>query len=263
LSASDSWLKTATIGASLLLVAFIVILIYEVVSKPSLSALVTSLLSPEIQFAISLSLMTSICSTLLCIVIAVPAAYALARYTFIGKSFITMVLDVPLALPPLVAGVGLLLFFGTSFIGKGLADIGLVFVFTPLGIIAAQFFVNMPYMLRIMRSTFQDISPRYEYVAKTLGCTDIQALWRVTLPMARSGFLAGSVITWAKGIGEFGAALLLAGAIKGKTETLPIALFLNMSCGDLEMAISAATILIAISIVSLYIFERFGGAARL
>jgi len=135
-------------------------------------------------------------------------------------------------------------------------------VFTPLGIIAAQFFVNLPFMLRIMRSTFESISPRYEYVAKTLGCNDFQAVWRVTFPMAANGFLAGSVITWSKGIGEFGAALLVAGAIRMQTETLPISLFLNMSCGKLELAISAATILIVISVVSLYIFERYGGAAR-
>jgi len=99
-------------------------------------------------------------------------------------------------------------------------------------------------------------------VAKTLGCSDIKALWRVTLPMSANGLFAGSVITLAKGIGEFGAALLLAGAIKWKTETLPIALFLNMSCGNLNMAISAATILIIISITALYVFERFGGSSR-
>jgi len=195
--------------------------------------------------------------------VAVPAAYALARYDFPGKSAANTLLDMPLALPPLVAGVGLLLFFGTSLPGRELAEAGLVFVFSPLGIVVAQFFVNMPFMLRVMRSTFEGISPRYEYVAKTLGCTDAQAIWRVTLPMASNGLLAGSVITWSKGIGEFGAALMLAGATRMKTETLPISLFLNMSCGKLDEAISAATVLILISAVSLYIFERRGGGLRL
>ncbi|MCK4268934.1 MAG: ABC transporter permease subunit [Methanogenium sp.] len=256
------WLKIITISASLILTAFILSLLLLVVSHPSPEAIFSSLMSEEIQFAIFLSLATSVVSTLLCILIAVPAAYALARYNFFGKNFVNMMLDMPLALPPLVAGVGLLLLFGTTPFGKALADIGLVFVFTPLGIIAAQFFVNLPFMLRIMRSTFESISPRYEYVAKTLGCNDFQAVWRVTFPMAANGFLAGSVITWSKGIGEFGAALLVAGAIRMQTETLPISLFLNMSCGKLELAISAATILIVISVVSLYIFERYGGAAR-
>jgi molybdate transport system permease protein len=222
-----------------------------------------SLRSEEIQFAIALSLKTSVASTILCILIAVPAAYALARYDFPGKSVASTLLDMPLALPPLVAGVGLLLFFGTSLPGRELAEAGLVFVFTPFGIVIAQFFVNMPFMLRVMRSTFEGISPRYEYVAKTLGCTDAQAIWRVTLPMASNGLLAGSVITWSKGIGEFGAALMLAGATRMRTETLPISLFLNMSCGKLDEAISAATILILISVVSLYVFERQGGGLRL
>jgi molybdate transport system permease protein len=256
-------LKTFTIASSIALACFIVALLLLVVSHPTLEGLVSSILSPEIQFAIYLSLATSVVSTIICIVAAVPAAYALARYNFFGKHLVNTVLDMPLALPPLVAGVGLLLLFGVSPLGKALATAGLVFIFTPLGIIVAQFFVNVPFMLRIMRSTFEGISPRYEYVAKTLGCTDLQAIRRVTLPMAANGFLAGSVITWAKGIGEFGAALMVAGATRMVTETLPISLFLNMSCGKLNLAISAATILIVISISSLYIFERFGGGARL
>jgi molybdate transport system permease protein len=255
-------LKVGTIAAGLLLTAFILVLLYLIVSHPTPENLISSMFSPEIRFAIYLSLLTSVVSTVLCIIIAVPAAYGLARYDFLGKNIVNTALDMPLALPPLVAGVGLLLFFGVSPVGKALAEAGLVFVFTPLGIIVAQFFVNMPFMIRIMRSTFESISPRYEYVAKTLGCTDVQAVWRVTLPMAASGFFAGAVITWAKGIGEFGAALLLAGATRMVTETLPISLFLNMSCGKLNLAISAATILIAISIVSLYVFERYGGSAR-
>lgn len=258
----NSWMEYVTIAMAVFLAVFIVILLALIVTKPTPEALIASLLSSEIHFAITLSLVTSLVSTFLCIIIGVPAAYALARYSFRGKNMVNALLDMPLALPPLVAGLGLLLFFGTTSIGKGLADIGLAFVFTPLGIIAAQFFVNIPFMIRIMRSTFESINPRYEYVAKTLGCTDLQALWRVTLPMSATGFFAGSVITWAKGIGEFGAALLVAGAIMWKTETLPIALFLNMSCGKLNMAISAATILIIISLAALYIFERYGGASR-
>ena len=258
----NSWLKYATIGISVLIAAFIIVLLTLIVTKPTPGGLIASITSSEIHFAIGLSLLTSLVSTVLCILIGVPSAYALARYKFKGKNLVNALLDMPLALPPLVAGLGLLLFFGTTSIGRGLAEIGLAFVFTPLGIIAAQFFVNIPYLLRIMRSTFESINPRYEYVAMTLGCSDAQALWRVTLPMSATGFFAGSVITWAKGIGEFGAALMLAGAIKWKTESLPIALFLNMSCGNLNMAISAAAILIIISVTALYIFERYGGASR-
>ena len=257
-----SKIKAITILSSLFLAIFISVPIICVVTHTTLSALMTSLASEEIQFAIRLSLETAAISTIMCIAISMPAAYALARYDFFGKSVINTILDAPLALPPLVAGVGLLILFGTTSFGKALADAGLVFVFTPYGIVIAQFFVNVPFMLRILRGTFQSINPRYEHVAETLGCTRAQAFWHVTLPMSKNGFLAGSVITWSKGIGEFGAALMLAGATRMKTETLPISVFLNMSCGELDLAIAAATILIIISLISLFAFERYGGFAQ-
>lgn len=256
------YFQVVTVAVALLITAFIVLVLLGVVTHSPASVFIETLFSEEIQFAVKLSIITSVISTLLCILVAMPVAYALARYSFPGKSLVNMMTDIPLALPPLVAGVGLLLFFGVSPIGKSLAAAGLVFVFTPLGIIMAQFFVNLPYMLRVTRSTFLSVNPRYEHVAKTLGCTDAQAFWRVTLPMAWNGLLAGAVITWSKGIGEFGAALMLAGATRMKTETLPLSLFLNMSTGKLEYAISAATILIVISIVSLYIFERYSGTTH-
>ncbi len=246
----------------LVLAIFIVALIIGIVTHTSLEALLDSLVSGEIQFAIRLSLVTSVVSTILCIIVSVPAAYALARYNFWGKNLLNAVLDMPLALPPLVAGVGLLILFGTTSFGKGLAEAGVRFVFTPQGIVLAQFFVNMPFMFRILRSTFQGINPRYEYVAQTLGSTEAEAFWRVTLPMSKNGLMAGSIITWCRGIGEFGAALMVAGATRLQTETLPISLYLNMSTGDLPLAIAAATILIVISIVSLFIFEKFSGFAH-
>jgi molybdate transport system permease protein len=255
-------IKIVTILSSLMLTFFILSLIFCIVTHTTLPDLFTSIQSTEIQFAIQMSLLTSVISTLLCIIVSLPAAYALARYNFFGKSFVNTLLDAPLALPPLVSGVGLLLLFGTTSFGSNLAAMGLQFVFTPLGIVIAQFFVNMPFMFRILRGTFQDINPRYERVAETLGCTELQSIWRVTLPMAKNGLLAASVITWSRGIGEFGAALMVAGATRLKTETLPVSLYLNMSCGELSLAIASATVLIIISIVSLFIFERYGGSGR-
>lgn len=257
-----SKIKITAIVFSLLLAFFILAQIICIVTHTTLQALITSVCSKELQFAIELSLITSVISTILCIIISIPAAYALARYDFPGKSLINTILDAPLALPPLVAGVGLLIMFGTTSFGKELAEVGIVFVFTPLGIIIAQFFVNVPFMFRILRGTFQGINPRYENVAKTLGCTEARAFWHVTLPMAKNGLLAGSIITWSKGIGEFGAALMVAGATRMKTETLPISLYLNMSCGELNLAIASATVLIIISLGSLFIFEKYGGFAR-
>ena len=259
---NEAKFRIVTVSFGLVLAVFILALLIGVVTHTTPEALLESLLSSEILFAIRLSLITSVTSTLICIIVSVPAAYALARYNFRGKNILNTVLDMPLALPPLVAGVGLLILFGTTSFGNALAEAGIKFVFTPQGIILAQFFVNMPFMFRVLRSTFQGINPRYEYVAYTLGSSETEAFWRVTLPMSKNGLMAGSIITWCRGIGEFGAALMVAGATRMQTETLPISLYLNMSCGELPLAIAAATILIVISLVSLFIFEKFSGFAH-
>ncbi|WP_048152816.1 ABC transporter permease [Methanolacinia paynteri] len=258
-----SRLKRFSIGVGVFVTAFILVVLLLIVSYSGPEALVSSIFSDEMMFAIYLSIVTSVTSTGLCILFAIPVSYALARYEFPFKNLINTSIDLPLALPPLVAGVGLLLLFGQTALGKGLAAAGIEFIFTPLGIIVAQFFVNLPFMVRILRSTFQSVSPRYEYVARTLGCSELQAFIKVTLPMAKNGFFAGTVITWSRAIGEFGAALMVAGATRMKTESLPVAVFLNMSTGDLDMATAAATILIIIAIISLYVFERYGGTTQI
>lgn len=252
-----STLQTGFSAIALALLVFIIVVLAGMILYPPTGAHVQSLHSAEILFAIMLSLVTSVISTCLCALVAIPVAYSLARGTFPGKRAATILLNIPLALPPLVAGVALLIFFGPSSIGQFLEAVGVSVVFTPLGIIVALFFVNVPYLIRVLRSTFEDINPRFEHVARTLGCSEWRAFRRVTLPLARHGLGAGLVITWSKCIGEFGAVLILAGATRMKTETLPIALFLNMSTGEIELAIAAAIILIGISLASLLILEYF------
>ena len=227
-----------------------------------LPALAASLASPQIRFAIGLSLVTSTVSTAICVALAIPAAYALARYDFPLKKLVNLVLTLPLALPPLVAGIALLLFFGTTAWGKVLEILGFAVVFTPLGIVVAEVFVNLPYMVRILKSAFSAVNPRYENVAKTLGCTETGAFLQVTLPLARPGLVAGTTITWAKSMGEFGAVLMLAGATTMRTETLPIALYLNISTGDLDLAVAASVILIIISLCALAVVEHYADDAH-
>lgn len=250
-------MRRFSIGLATLVVCITGAILLGLVLYSPLPVLAASLSNPEIRFAILLSLATSIASTLICTAIAIPVGYALARYRFFGKRVASLALTVPLTLPPLVAGIALLIFFGTTPWGKALDDMGFTIIFTPLGIIVAEVFVNIPYMIRILRSSFSTINPRFEYVAKTLGCSDTGAFLQVTLPMARSGLLAGTVITWSKAMGEFGAVLLVAGATTMRTETLPIALYLNISTGDLDLAVAAATILIVISLLTLCTVEFF------
>lgn len=241
----------------LLLFIFVFSALFNIVWK-GIAELAQSIASQEIQFAIRLSLFTSITSTLICIFFALPVAYGLERLNIPGKKLISVILDIPISLPPLVCGVALLLLFGTTEFGTLLAKHGIKFIFSVNGIILAQFFIITPYMIRVLKSTIADINPRLEFVARTLGCSQWQAFCKITLPLAKNGIIAGLVISWARAIGEFGCALMVAGATRMVTETLPVALYLNMAIGDLEMAMASATCLIIISLISLFIFEMVG-----
>lgn len=253
----NSFFNFIIAGSIIIITVFITAAITMILSR-GLPNLGQSLLTEEIQFAVKLSLYTSFISTIFCIIFAVPIAYGIARYDFKGKSLINTILDIPMALPPVVSGVALLLLFGNTGFGKFLAAHGLKFVFDAKGIILAQFFVNVPYLLRILKSTFMDIDPKLEFVSRTLGFNQLKTFFKITLPLAKNGLIAGIVITWARGIGEFGAVLMLAGSTRMRTETLPISLFLNMSTGDLDLGLAAAAIIIIISISSLLIFELLG-----
>ncbi len=236
---------------------FVLLTLSNVVFK-GLSGLVQSIKSQEIQFAIRLSLFTSITSTIICVFFALPVAYGLERFNIPGQKLINVILNIPLSLPPLVSGVALLIFFGTTQFGSSLAEHGLRFVFSVKGIILAQFYIITPYMIRVLKSTIADINPRLEFVARTLGCSQWQAFYKITLPLAKNGIISSLVISWSRAIGEFGCSLMVAGATRMVTETLPVALYLNMSIGDIEMAMASATWLIIISLISLFIFEMIG-----
>jgi NifC-like ABC-type porter len=250
--------KALVVFIILILFLFILSALANIVWK-GIAGLANSIASPEVQFAIRLSLFTSFTSTLICVAFAIPVAYGLERYSFPGRKLVNAIMNIPLSLPPIVSGVALLLLLGTTGFGQYLAERGLRFIFSVNGIILAQFFIITPYMVRVLQTTIADINPRLEFVARTLGCTQWQAFYKITLPLAKNGIIAGLVISWARAIGEFGCSLMVAGATRMSTETLPVALYLNMSIGDLEMAMASATVLIVISLVSLLIFEMVGG----
>jgi len=245
------------VAATFILTGFLAFLLFYILTFSGFAFFIKAVFSRELLFALKMSVLTATLSTLLCFIVALPPAYALARYSFTGKAIVSTIIDMPLALPSLVVGFGLLLFFGASPIGKALKEMGISVIFTPLGIILAQFTVNISAMVRILKATFVAINPRYENVARTLGCTRFQAAVKVLLPMARQGLVAAIAITWSRSIGEFGAVIMIAGSTRLKTETLPISLFLNMSTGELEAAAAAASVLILMSLVSLVIFEKF------
>ncbi len=219
-----------------------------------------ALTSPEIRFALRLSLVTSLAATAVSVLLGVPSGYALARQSFPGKAVLDTFLDLPLVMTPLIAGVGLLFLLGESGLGGLLSQWGIRIIFTPLGAVAAQVFVAAPIVTRSSRAAFESLSPRYEWAGQTLGLGPGRVFFRVTLPMAGRSILSGTILAWARAVGEFGGTLMVAGATRFHTETLPIAVYLNMSSGEMEPALSAALILMGTGIAMVVLLKILGEA---
>lgn len=254
-----SWFRNLTIGIAFFftLLLFLSIGALLFVLKPS--EILSALLSEEMFYSMKLSMLTSSASTFSVMCCSIPTAYALSRYSFPGKSLIKTVLGLPMAFPELVMGLALLLLFGNGFLGPYFEALGIKITFTRLGIAVAQFFVAFPFAVRVIYSTFEDINPRYEQVSRSFGYGEFETFRYVTLPMARSGLFASGVITFARCIGAFGAVLILAGGSYMHTEVLPVTLYLNISYGNLEMAITSGILLMGIAFLAIFSFERFEG----
>lgn len=224
--------------------------------------IITALGSKETHFALRLSLITSVVSTLLSLILGVPTGYVLARTDFPGKAILDTFLDIPLVITPLIAGVGLLFLFGQNMLGGLLEQWGITILFTPWGAVLAQTFVACPIIMRSSRAAFERVGPRYEWAAATLGLRPAQVFFRISLPLARHGILAGTILGWTRAMGEFGATLMVAGAIRFKTQTLPTAIYLNISSGELSTALSCAWVLIASGFVLLLVLRLMRHAPR-
>lgn len=249
--------KGINVIVTYILLIFIVLAVANVLLN-GFSSILTSLQEPELIFSIKLSLVTSVISTLLCLAIALPVAYTLARYSLPAKKLTASIIKIPLALPPIVAGVCLLFLLGTTSFGEFIERLGFNFIFTVQGIILAQFFVNAPQLITLLRAAIEGIDIRFEYVARSLGCSPVKAFFKVLLPLIRNNILAGLMLTWSKALGEFGAVLMLAGSTRFKTETLPISIYLNMATGNIDALMTSASILIFIAIITLIVFEFMG-----
>ncbi len=257
----NSWFRNATIGISFFFtfLLFLAVGTLLLVLKPS--ELLSALMSEEMLYSMELSVLTASLSTLTVMGCSIPTAYALSRFSFPGKSLVKTILGLPMAFPELVLGLALLLLFGQGFLGPFLETLGIKVPFSKLGIVVAQFFIAFPYAVRVIYSTFEDINPRYEQVSRSFGYGEFETFRNVTLPMARSGLFASAVITFARCIGAFGAVLILAGGSYMHTEVLPVTLYLNISYGNLEMAITSGVLLMLIAFLAILTFERFEGGS--
>jgi molybdate transport system permease protein len=215
-----------------------------------------ALRSEDIRYAIRLSLISCSITALLSLWIATPIGYLMSRYPFRGKAIVDAVLDIPIVLPPLVIGLSLLILFRTS-AGRFVERFIPVTYAVP-GIILAQWMVACAFAVRTMRTTFDQISPRQEQVALTLGCSQSQAFWQVVLPQARRGILAAGTLAWARALGEFGPILIFCGATRMRTEVMPTSVFLELSVGNIEAAVAVSLLMVIAAVIVLLLVRALG-----
>lgn len=217
-----------------------------------------ALLEKDVQSAIVLSLFTASVAATIGLAMAIPSAYFLARHQTWAKDIIDGILDVPIVLSPIALGTALLLFFRTQ-PGQWIESHLIQFVFEVPGIILAQFFLAFALSVRVLKASFESIDVRLEQVARFLGCSQWRAFSGVTLPMARNGLIAAFILSWARAVGDFGASVTIAGAVKGKTETIPVSIYLNLASVRIEKAVALMimiVVLAAIVLISIRIITR-------
>jgi len=251
--------KHTCIFIAFLFTSILFVAIASLFVVPNPKEILSSLQTEEMIYSIRLSIVTSAISTVVVLAISIPIGYALARFSFPGKSVVKSILDLPIAFPELVLGLCLLILFGQTFVGKALEYMGIKIVFTKLGIIVAQIFTALPYATRILYSTFESVNPRFELVSRSLGYGEFETFKNITLPLARGGIFASTIITFARCMGAFGAVLILYGGSYMNTEILPITLYLNISYGNIAMAITSDIVLIVLSFLAILVFEKVEG----
>lgn len=242
-------------GAYVLLILAMVAANLEFVGKKGMVGFGT----PEIQFAIWFSLVTSTLSALLSTVVAVPLGYVMSRTRFRGRRLVDAVLDIPIVLPPLVVGLSLLILFQTL-PGRLFQDHVFPVTYQRVSVVIAQFAVGGAFAVRAMKITFDQMTPRSEQVAMTLGCSWSQAFFRVVLPEARRGILAAFAIAWARSFGEFGPVLVFSGATRLKTEVLSTTVFLELSVGRLDAAAAVSLFMVIVAMAVLLVLRFLGPA---
>ena len=200
---------------------------------------------PAAVAALRLSLLTSLTSVAISVLTGTPLAYGLARWKFRGRGALELLIDLPVVLPPSVAGLGLLITFGRQgLVGKYLTPLGISIPFTSLAVILAQTFVSAPFFIRSARTGIAGVDRDIEDAARADGASERQLFRSVTVPLAGAALAAGLTMSWARSLGEFGATIMFAGNIERRTQTLPLVVYSEFQGGDLDASIAAAAILV-------------------
>jgi molybdate transport system permease protein len=233
------------------LLLFLLLPLLALVSYSSPSEIIADLGRPEVRQAIVLSLRTSSWATVASVILGTPAAYLLARRQFPGKLLVDNLIDLPIVLPPAVSGIALLLVFGRrGWIGNWLDDFGVRITFTETAVVIAQTFIAVSLFIRAASIGFAAVEPELEDAAAIDGANRWQVFWKMTLPLSRQAVLTGVALAWARALGEFGATIIFAGNFPGRTQTMPLAIYLGFEL-DLGVAVTLSVILVALSFLIL------------
>lgn len=250
--------KALKVGLALIMVltmTFIALPVVALFLKSPLDTILRSLHDPVVMDALRLSLMTSTITTIMIVIMGTPIAYVSARFNYFGKELADSLIDLPVIMPPAVAGIALLVAFGRmGIVGHYLNAFGISIAFTTLAVIIAQVFVSSPFYIRQARTSFEDVDLAFENAARTLGASRVYTFFHVILPIAMNGLISGAIMAFARSLGEFGATIMFAGNFQGRTQTMPLAIYTAMQ-GDLDVSLCLSIILVAFSFVVIFLVK--------
>jgi molybdate transport system permease protein len=253
------WAAGAALTVAL---AFLVLPVLAIFLDTSPGALLSSLGKEGALDALRLSLECSLAALAIIVAVGTPAAWLLATRRFRGRSLLVTLVELPLVLPPAVAGLGLLAALGPlGLLGGALQDAGIRLVLTTAGVVVALTFVAAPFHLRQAQAAFEAVDRTQLDAARTLGAGEGRAFLQVAVPAAAPGLLAGIALAWGRALGEFGATLMFAGSFRGVTQTAPLAIYERFST-DFTGALALSAVLVAVSAGLLLAVKVLGGAAR-
>ncbi len=250
----------AIAGAAALLLLVTLYLALPVVTlffRTTPDLFLSSLGDPDVLSALWLSLFTSTVTISVVVLLGTPFAFFHSRSRYPGKVLVDTLIDLPLVLPPAVAGLGLLLLYGrTGLIGRYLDLFGITIAFTTLAVIMAQVFVASPFYIRQAKALFEQMDPAYEQTARTLGASPLRIFLGITIPLTANGLVSGAVMTFARALGEFGATIMFAGNLPGVTQTMPLAVYGGLE-GNFNIGITIAILLVILSFAIMMAFRFF------
>jgi molybdate transport system permease protein len=240
------WGERSLVAVAALFALFLGLPVLALLARALLDgSLVGAIASPVVLDALSLSLATTAVSLSITVGLGLPLAVVLARRQFRGKGLIEAVVDLPVVLPPAVAGLALLLVFGRrGLLGTPFELLGVAVPFTTIAVVLAQVFVSAPFFIRSARTGIAAVDRDLEDAARVDGASERQLFRAITVPLAGAALAAGLVMSWARSLGEFGATIMFAGNVEGRTQTLPLVVYGEFQAGSLDASIAAAAILV-------------------